>query len=263
MKKEPEILLRNITLNWLSQFTKKYLKKEYAESTIVKQISLIKRLLRDANINDVEIDMRALSFKPPKQTSISHHLNEEEIQKIFDLKGLSESLENTRRLFLIGCTTGLRHSDLMNIKTYQIENDMMTLTTIKTGQSIMIPIEKRVLDFIPTIKPLSNAVFNRSIKDLCRIAEINIILEGYVRNNKRMRVKGFYPKYRLISSHTMRRSFCTNLYGKIPTQVIMKISGHRTETSFLTYIKKPQRHFAEQLQEYYNQKHNQLETDLK
>jgi hypothetical protein len=71
MNNEPEILLKNITLNWFSQFTKKYLKKDYAESTIAKQISLIKRVLRDANINDVNIDMRALSFKPPKLNSIS------------------------------------------------------------------------------------------------------------------------------------------------------------------------------------------------
>jgi integrase len=197
------------------------------------------------------------------QNLIQYHLNEDEIQKIFDLKGLSESLENTRNLFLIGCTTGLRFSDLMKIKEYPLENGMITLTTIKTGQPIMIPIEKRVLDFIPTIKPLANAVFNRNIKDLCKVAEINKILEGYSRNNKRKRVKGFYPKYKLISSHTMRRSFCTNLYGKIPTQVIMKISGHSIESSFLTYIKKPQQHFAEQLKEYYNQKYSTTEAVLK
>ena len=49
----------------------------------------------------------------------------------------------------------------------------------------------------------------------------------------------------------MRRSFATNLYGKVPTVVIMAITGHTTEKSFLTYIKKPQRDFAEQLKKYY------------
>jgi hypothetical protein len=49
----------------------------------------------------------------------------------------------------------------------------------------------------------------------------------------------------------MRRSFASNLYGKVPTVVIMAITGHTTEKSFLTYIKKPQRDFAERLKEYY------------
>ena len=49
----------------------------------------------------------------------------------------------------------------------------------------------------------------------------------------------------------MRRTFATNLYGKLPTMVIMAITGHTTEKSFLTYIKKPQRDFAERLKEYY------------
>ena len=49
----------------------------------------------------------------------------------------------------------------------------------------------------------------------------------------------------------MRRSFASNLYGKVPTIVIMAITGHTTEKSFLTYIKKPQRDFAERLKDYY------------
>ena len=77
-------------------------------------------------------------------------------------------------------------------------------------------------------------------------------VKGYVRNKQNMYVQGYYPKHLLIRSHTMRRSFASNLYGKVPTVVIMAITGHTTEQSFLTYIKKPQREFAEQLGAYYS-----------
>ena len=40
------------------------------------------------------------------------------------------------------------------------------------------------------------------------------------------------------SSHSGRRSFATNLYGKIPIEQIMSITGHETEMSFLLYINK-------------------------
>ena len=76
-------------------------------------------------------------------------------------------------------------------------------------------------------------------------------IKKHTRGKDNKRILGVYPKYKLISSHTMRRSFASNLYGKVPTIVIMAITGHTTEKSFLTYIKKPQRDFAERLKDYY------------
>ena len=47
-----------------------------------------------------------------------------------------------------------------------------------------------------------------------------------------------YWKYELITSHTCRRSFCTNQYlAEVPTVFLMKISGHRTERAFLRYTR--------------------------
>lgn len=46
------------------------------------------------------------------------------------------------------------------------------------------------------------------------------------------------PKYKLISSHTARRSFATNAYkAGVPTIAIMKITGHTKESTFLKYIR--------------------------
>ena len=47
-----------------------------------------------------------------------------------------------------------------------------------------------------------------------------------------------YPKYELITSHTMRRSFATNHYGKIPTPILMKLTGHSRESTLLEYVGK-------------------------
>jgi integrase len=47
-----------------------------------------------------------------------------------------------------------------------------------------------------------------------------------------------YKKYELITTHTARRSFASNLYLKgSASRVIMKITGHKTEKSFMQYIK--------------------------
>ena len=44
------------------------------------------------------------------------------------------------------------------------------------------------------------------------------------------------PKYDLISSHDLRRSFATNYFGKIETPILMQITGHSKESTFLSYI---------------------------
>ena len=47
---------------------------------------------------------------------------------------------------------------------------------------------------------------------------------------------GVHPKCSVLSSHDLRRSFATNYFGKIATPILMHITGHSKETTFLTYI---------------------------
>ncbi|MCL2329156.1 MAG: tyrosine-type recombinase/integrase [Bacteroidetes bacterium] len=57
-----------------------------------------------------------------------------------------------------------------------------------------------------------------------------------------------FEKWQQVSSHTGRRSFCTNMYKRgLPTLMIMSISGHKTEKSFLKYIKVKQNEHAEMM----------------
>ena len=86
-------------------------------------------------------------------------------------------------------------------------------------------------------KPISNQKYNDYLKEAAKLAELNSIFIKTVSING-MKVEKKYPKYKLISSHTARRSFCTNAYKDgIPTLSIMAISGHKTEKAFLKYIK--------------------------
>jgi len=46
------------------------------------------------------------------------------------------------------------------------------------------------------------------------------------------------PKYAWITSHTCRRSFCTNEFlAGTPVELIMKISGHKSVKDFYKYIR--------------------------
>jgi integrase len=39
-----------------------------------------------------------------------------------------------------------------------------------------------------------------------------------------------------MASHDLRRSFATNFFGKIPTPVLMEMTGHSREATFMSYI---------------------------
>jgi hypothetical protein len=41
---------------------------------------------------------------------------------------------------------------------------------------------------------------------------------------------------RELSRDAMRRSFATNYFGKIETPILMEITGHSRESTFLSYI---------------------------
>jgi len=98
---------------------------------------------------------------------------------------------------------------------------------------------------VPT--PISNQKFNDELK-------IAVKAVGFTENIEINRTIGnkvistIFEKHQVVSSHTGRRSFCTNSFiSKIPTLYIMKASGHKTEKSFLKYIKMTEEEHAEKM----------------
>ena len=92
-------------------------------------------------------------------------------------------------------------------------------------------------------RPISNQRFNEFIKDVARLAGLNDdVAVTHTQQQKGEftpgRVETRRPKWQVITAHTARRSFATNMYKRgFPTLAIMAITGHKTEKSFLTYIK--------------------------
>ena len=79
--------------------------------------------------------------------------------------------------------------------------------------------------------------FNKALRNICRKAEINKTIH-ISKNIAGTRSVKQYKKFELVSSHTARRTFCTNKYlAGMPSDGIMQFSGHKTERSFRKYLK--------------------------
>jgi hypothetical protein len=65
-------------------------------------------------------------------------------------------------------------------------------------------------------RKVSQVVFNKQIKALCKMAGIKELVSGFKNNPKTRRKKTVNaPKYEFVTSHIMRRSFASNYYGKL------------------------------------------------
>ena len=145
---------------------------------------------------------------------------------------------------LIGLYVGQRVSDLLDLKPSQlrfIENGVyIDINQQKTDKYVTVGVvDKEVIQILKKNFPyaISAQLFNRQIKQICQIAGIYEMVSGYKLCPKTRRKRlGTHPKYSLISSHDLRRSFATNYFGKIETPILMQITGHSKESTFLSYI---------------------------
>ena len=154
--------------------------------------------------------------------------------------------------------TGLRVSDFLQLKNIDISKGFIEIETTKTKETVIIPLHNQVKEIIKKNngnlpRTISDQRFNVYIKEICEKAGITEIVKGAIVNKETNRKEvGRYKKYKLVSSHTCRRSFASNLYGKLPNMTIMSITGHKTETSFLKYIKITKKEHAETLKRYWS-----------
>jgi integrase len=69
------------------------------------------------------------------------------------------------------------------------------------------------------------------------------------------------PKYEWITSHTCRRSFCTNEFlAGTPVELIMKISGHKSVKDFYKYIRITPEEAAQRIKEIWQQRGNSFNS---
>lgn len=227
---------------------------------------LIKALINILTIAEKDYQYNVCSDYKNKEFSVVFEnveavaLSEEEIDRIFNLELTDQRLIKYRTWLIIGVWTGLRKGDLESVEINP-DDLMIELIPNKTKDKdikVVIPIHHQIKIMLKKYgKPglLHHGQFNESMKVLCEMAGINEMTKGSVLNPETNRkVKGVYPKYKLVSSHTCRRSFATNMYKMKFSEIsIMQITGHKTQQSFLKYIKVTPKEHAEKLLEHWEQ----------
>jgi integrase len=184
-----------------------------------------------------------LNFQYPRSVETNTIvLTKSEVVKLMDYLPKTTSESKVRDLFLVLIFTGLRFGDAIRINQSWVRGEFLFINTQKTGEKVSIPLHPKLKEVLMKynfdLAPLkiSNQKFNDYVKGLCEAAEIKVPVE-IVRHEKGVKKYLVFPKFKLIASHTGRRTFITNaILAGIPLPVIQKITGHKKLTTLQKYV---------------------------
>jgi integrase len=253
-----------IDLRFYEDFKKYLFRKQFSNNTIGKYFKVLKTILRAAKDHNIQVNdfLDSNKFQVISEDAENIYLTETELDKIKNLNfDKTKRLDEVRDLFLVGCYTGLRFSNFTAIKTENFTSDgFIEVKQSKSDNKVVIPIKNELRQILEKYqyklpKAISNQKFNEYIKEIGQmLPELQTEIE--VKTTKGGQVKKeTFKKYELISTHTARRSFATNEYlNETSIIAIMSITGHKTEKSFLKYIKLSNRDHAKQIQKQWEKK---------
>ena len=263
----------DINIDFYNKFTTWFNTKNLSLNYLGEKIKIIKVVMNDAKRIDGLHDNELSTFRgfaTPSDSSDTIYLSEDELLKLYHLvideqsvlplmkdarqqnvKRKVSAMRKARDMFIIGAFTGLRYSDYSRLSPANIEDDVIRIRNKKTNVSTSVPVHWVVREIIESgydfEHPLFEQKLNEQIKDVAKLAGLTdeVLINRNIGGKNKELVK---KRYELISSHTARRSFATNAYkAGIPSIAIMKVTGHKRETTFLRYIRISEKENADML----------------
>ena len=261
----------NIDRAFVSSFVKHLEDGGYMVKSINKYLVSFRCLVGNAFNDEVHANNKALrlfSKKPVEDhdKAIEIYLTAKELKAIFEMP-LDGKKAEVRDIFLVGCYTCQRVSDYSDIRAdsfmkTQGGNTVIRFVQKKTNTEVKVPILSHYLKRICEtynyqLPSVVDVVLNRYIKEILRdlsetvpslaqmvptkltMKQRKLEEEGKLTVERNSKGEVMMPRWACVTSHTARRTGITLLYltHKFSIMQLMHISGHKTQKTFLEYIK--------------------------
>jgi integrase len=225
---------------------------DHRNTYIAKNQKILKWFLKWATRKGYNKNTYFESYKPElkgsKRNSKIIFLTWPELLNLYEMPIRKKYLEQVRDVFCFCCFSGLRYSDVYNLKRSNIKTDTIEFTTIKTDDSLSVDINdysRAILAKYANIPfkndkclpVISNQKMNEYLKELGKVAGIETP-ETVVYFKGAERIEQTFKKYELLSTHVGRKTFVTNaLFFNIPAEVVMAWTGHKDHKVMENYYK--------------------------
>lgn len=236
-------------------------------NTIGKTIKQLKIFLKDRVRRKIIDPIDLTDYKVPDEESDAIYLTFDEIAAIYRIDlNLYPDLVADRNRFVVACLTGLRFSDFSLIEPHDLREGLLYKKQKKSDHWVVIPLRKEAQEMLEQLFKenqviSSNPDFNRNIKIIGKLAGISNLIT-FIHKKGSAQIKVTKAKCDWITSHTARRSFCTNEFlAGTPVKIIMQISGHKKEKDFYRYIKISPEEAAKIIQKIWQERNNMQAFD--
>lgn len=182
-------------------------------------------------------------FEAPEKDIDKIFLTVEEFVKLRDYNFTKKHLERVRDIFIFGCYTGFRWSDLQTLRREHIKDGYFEKVIVKTKRMERSPISdqaKKIIDKyehpVFVLPKIESQPYNRQIKKCCELAGIDTpVMVTKFSGNKT--IEATKPKYELITAHTSRKTAATLLISLgTPESYVKNVTGHKTDREFQKYV---------------------------
>ncbi len=250
LKFKPNVKPKDFSKEWLLSYHAHLIQKGLSNSTIKKHLTFTKAFIKWLSEKRI-IDDQTFRLYRPKIKDVKNKtiifLDEDELKRMIQMKipETSAYLDRVRDVFIFGCFTGMRFSDIKSLRKKDIYKGKIHFTAGKTDKVTEVELNemsKRILEkyeddgSIFALPVPLNQNINRWIKDVALMAGIDqeVVVEHYVGAEKITKVK---PKWQLITFHASRRTFCSQaVMNGISVETIMKWTGHASIREMKPYL---------------------------
>ena len=219
--------------------------KNISDNYFSKIIAVLKNFMNWSNERDYTNNITYRKFYYAEKEKEIIFLTVAELLHLANFNFRSERLSKARDIYCFGCFTGLRISDINQLRHEQITDNTIIKKIQKTKQLERIPLNKFALQILTKYKDnpikalpkLSAQKLNKYIKECCKEAGINTPV-SFIDYRAGKAVEITKPKYELITSHTARKTFVTNsLILGMNVKAIKEITGHKKDSTLNKYLK--------------------------
>lgn len=225
-------------------------KKKLSNSTHGKRMKHLRWFLKS-----IAFDTSAIKIRTFKKPIISLDLHELEALEAVVAETPEE--QRAKDMFLLGCYTGQRISDLKRIsKTSIVDDSLVTRRQVKTGKEACMPLFHELnalMSRLDWVAPrITENDLNRTIKEVCRKAGITTLVE-MTENKAGLNITRKVPKYKLITSHiagkTCISTVCTDRLNLTPPETAAAV-GKDLKTLMTHYFNLPKASIQAKVMEY-------------
>jgi len=229
---------------------------EHTNGTVARNVKVLKWFLNYCSKMGFNTNYTYKSFAYKFTESEIIALTGEELMSVYNLKIENDCLAQVRDCFCFMCFTALRYGDAREVRTTDVANGFINITTLKTRSKVCIPLidESKVLLEryknklgLKAMPFISNQKMNEYLKEVGKLAGLNRTISK-VRFRGNQRIENTFKLYEVLTCHVGRKTFVSYMFNKnVDSELIRSISNHKSISSFARYNKIDEEHKATQM----------------